>query len=221
MVQKIQYSPRKSPVQARSLATVEVILEATIQVLTFQGLAQLTTARVAERAGLSVGSVYQYYPNKQALLLAVLSKHLENVVHTVEFICHAQRGKSLEEMAMAITLGFVAVKLQRPEVSRALYSLPTDKEIDSIVARATTRGQLAICDLLATCPAARFPNLSLVASVLAGSLIGPVQLMLTGTVPVERKDDLTDHLVRMTTAYLKSVSQHGAPPRSKTKALKH
>ena len=50
--------------------TVEAISEATIQVLLAVGLDRLTTTRVAERAGVSVGTLYQYYPNKQALLYA-------------------------------------------------------------------------------------------------------------------------------------------------------
>ena len=60
--------PRKTPVQRRSRVTVDAILEATIQVLLAEGLARLTTTRVSERAGVSVGTMYQYFPNKQALI---------------------------------------------------------------------------------------------------------------------------------------------------------
>ena len=60
--------PRKSPVQARSTASVEAILDATIQVLLAVGIERLTTTRVALRAGVSVGTLYQYFPNKSALL---------------------------------------------------------------------------------------------------------------------------------------------------------
>ena len=57
------FEPRKSPVQARSTVTVEAIYEATIQVLLSDGLPRLTTTRVADRAGVSTGALYQYYPN--------------------------------------------------------------------------------------------------------------------------------------------------------------
>ncbi|ABE33346.1 bacterial regulatory s, tetR family protein [Paraburkholderia xenovorans LB400] len=63
---------RKQPQQARSQATVDAIFDATIQVLLADGLQRLTTIRVAERAGVSVGTLYQYFPQKQALLFAVL-----------------------------------------------------------------------------------------------------------------------------------------------------
>jgi AcrR family transcriptional regulator len=70
---------RKSPVQARSAATVAALHSAAIQVLTRDGLSRCTTTRIAERAGISVGSIYQYYPNRDALLAAALEGHLERV----------------------------------------------------------------------------------------------------------------------------------------------
>ena len=64
--------PRKSPRQARAKATVDAIVEATTQVLLEEGYDQFTTARAAERAGVSVGSLYQYFPNKAALVSAMI-----------------------------------------------------------------------------------------------------------------------------------------------------
>src|ERR1700750_601694 len=59
---------RKAPRQRRSKQLVEDILEAAIRVLSREGAARFTTARVAETAGVSVGSLYQYFPNKEAIL---------------------------------------------------------------------------------------------------------------------------------------------------------
>src|SRR5580704_11368515 len=73
------FQARKTPLQRRSTVTVEAIAEATIQVLLAVGSDRLTTTRVAERAGVSVGTLYQYYPNKQSLLHAVLEAHLTRV----------------------------------------------------------------------------------------------------------------------------------------------
>ncbi len=61
-------SSRKEPRQARSAQLVSDILEAAVRVLTQDGARRFTTARVAERAGVSVGSLYQYFPNKEAIL---------------------------------------------------------------------------------------------------------------------------------------------------------
>ncbi|PMR71945.1 TetR family transcriptional regulator [Billgrantia endophytica] len=63
-----QLSSRKQPQQARSTELVAAILQAAVQVLAEEGVTRFTTARVAEKAGVSVGSVYQYFPNKAAIL---------------------------------------------------------------------------------------------------------------------------------------------------------
>lgn len=65
---RVQVSSRKQPQQARSADLVAAILEAAAQVLAKEGAQRFTTARVAEKAGVSVGSLYQYFPNKAAIL---------------------------------------------------------------------------------------------------------------------------------------------------------
>lgn len=69
--------PRKLPKQARSKVTVDAMLTATAQVLTLEGYDRTTTARIAERAGVSVGSLYQYFPNKDALIAALIAHHAD------------------------------------------------------------------------------------------------------------------------------------------------
>jgi len=66
-------SSRKAPKQARSAELVSAILEAAVQVLAKEGAQRFTTARVAEKAGVSVGSLYQYFPNKAAILFRLQS----------------------------------------------------------------------------------------------------------------------------------------------------
>ncbi|WP_341962835.1 TetR family transcriptional regulator [Pseudomonas sp. RC10] len=66
-------SLRKQPKQARSEASVSIILQAAVQVLAKEGATRFTTARVAEKAGVSIGSLYQYFPNKAAILFRLQS----------------------------------------------------------------------------------------------------------------------------------------------------
>ncbi|MBZ9648547.1 TetR family transcriptional regulator [Sphingobium sp. 3R8] len=73
MAQNPRISSRKAPQQARSNDLVTAVLEAAVQVLAAEGAARFTTARVAERAGVSVGSIYQYFPNKAAILFRLQS----------------------------------------------------------------------------------------------------------------------------------------------------
>ena len=69
----LRLSARKQPRQQRSTEAVAAILQAAAQVLAAEGAARFTTARVAERAGISIGSLYQYFPNKAAILFRLQS----------------------------------------------------------------------------------------------------------------------------------------------------
>lgn len=69
--------PRKSPKQSRSRVTVDAIVEATAQLLRERGPDGTTTARIAQRAGTSVGSLYQYFPTREALVAAIATRHLD------------------------------------------------------------------------------------------------------------------------------------------------
>src|ERR1700740_2538648 len=101
------FEPRKTPIQARSAVTGASVREATIQVLLSHGAERLTTTKVAERAGVSVGTLYQYYPNKRSLLFAVLENHLNKVAARVEAACQSARHKPLAEMIQEMVEAFV------------------------------------------------------------------------------------------------------------------
>ena len=75
MARKPLTKPRKQASQERSRATVDALIEATARVLTKVGFDKATTNRIAETAGVSVGSLYQYFPSKEALVVAVIDRH--------------------------------------------------------------------------------------------------------------------------------------------------
>jgi AcrR family transcriptional regulator len=77
-------SPRKTPSQARSAITVEAILDAAIRIFEDEGYRSATTVKVAARAGVSVGSLYQYFPNKLALLAGVKQRFLRGLFVRLE-----------------------------------------------------------------------------------------------------------------------------------------
>src|ERR1700722_15668504 len=118
--------PRKTPLQARAAVTVEAICEATIQVLLSHGADRLTTTRVADRAGVSVGTLYQYYPNKQSLLFAVLEDHMNKVAAAVEAACERACNQPLSEMIKQVIEVFVDVKMERADISGALYQVSAE-----------------------------------------------------------------------------------------------
>ena len=121
--QKPQISPRKQPKQARSTGLVSAILEAAVQVLAKEGAQRFTTARVAEKAGVSVGSVYQYFPNKAAILFRLQSDEwrqttelLRNILadrekpplERLRILVHAFIQSEVDEAAMRVALGDAA-----------------------------------------------------------------------------------------------------------------
>lgn len=77
-------SPRREPKQQRSRQTVDAVLEAVQRVLRRDGAESITTNRVAEAAGVSIGSLYQYFPEKQAIFMALHDRHAERVRHALE-----------------------------------------------------------------------------------------------------------------------------------------
>ncbi len=76
--------PRKRPVQSRSRQTVATILQAAAQILVQRGYDRTTTNAVAERAGVSIGSLYEYFPNKEALVAALAEAHVADLIERVD-----------------------------------------------------------------------------------------------------------------------------------------
>lgn len=80
MARKPLTNPRKHASQARSRATVEALIEATARILVRESFAGVSTNRIAEEAGVSIGSLYQYFPSKEALVAAVIDRHHDELM---------------------------------------------------------------------------------------------------------------------------------------------
>jgi AcrR family transcriptional regulator len=91
-------NPRKLPEQDRSRATVDAIVDATARVLVKHGYDAFTTNRVAEKAGVSVGSLYQYFPNKEALLSELMRRHVMEIERGVEEMAEMARSAPLADV---------------------------------------------------------------------------------------------------------------------------
>lgn len=83
MRQASDLQPKKQPVQARAQATVAALLDATARLLAEEGYESVTTNRVAEVAGVSIGSLYEYFPNKQSLVAAALARAMREIAAEV------------------------------------------------------------------------------------------------------------------------------------------
>jgi AcrR family transcriptional regulator len=203
---QVLLEPRKSPVQARSAASVDAILEATIQVLLRVGKERLTTTRVALRAGVSVGTLYQYFPNKSSLLQAALKRHLDEVTEAVERVCREQEGNTLQQMATALINAFLGAKMRDAKTSVALYSVSSDVDAAKIVRRMGVRSNKALVAMLeTTCePLARDPQL--VASMIQGAMAGVSRRLLESDAPEKEFDGLREELIFFVCGYLEACS---------------
>lgn len=154
-------SARKQPQQARSTELVAAILEAAIQVLAKEGAARFTTARVAERAGVSVGSVYQYFPNKAAILFrlqsdewrqthdllsGILADRQRPPPERLRALVHAFIRSECEEAAMRVALDDAApLYRDAPEARQAQAS--AKRTIRAFMREALPRASDATCQL--------------------------------------------------------------------------
>jgi len=120
MPANVRTTPRKRPRQERSKATVDAILEATAQVLVEHGYDKTSTNRVAKRAGVSIGSLYQYFPNKEAMVGELVDRYSGRVLALIlgELGAHADRPPT--ETAPMLVNAMIGLKRENPALARVL-----------------------------------------------------------------------------------------------------
>lgn len=129
MPPKSSATPRKQPKQERSQATVEAILSATTHILTENGYDQLTTNRVAERAGVSIGSLYQYFPNKEALIFALAEHHANEMVRLAQHHLEGLSDRTIPEVLRQIVKAALAAHAVNPKLHRVLHEQIPHSEV--------------------------------------------------------------------------------------------
>ncbi len=113
---------RKTPVQERSRRTVDEILGAAARILVEDGYSALTTNDVAAAAGVSIGSLYQYFPNKDALLRALVERHLDAVERSLATQADRWRAKRPDSEEWSRSFVDLLVAANDSELDRLLYS---------------------------------------------------------------------------------------------------
>jgi AcrR family transcriptional regulator len=111
---------RRVPRQRRAALTVEAILDAVVRVLKREGVAAVTTNRVAEVAGVSIGSIYQYFPDKRAMFIALHRRHVEQIDRRIERVLVEHAGSALEELIPAMLTVMIDAHTADPELYELL-----------------------------------------------------------------------------------------------------
>jgi AcrR family transcriptional regulator len=198
------FQPRKTPIQARSSASVEAILQATLQDLLAVGKERLTTTRVALRAGVSVGTLYQYFPNKSALLQACLRRHMDRVAGAIEQICEQHRQQPLETMVEALVQAYISAKMGDGKASAALYAVSADVDGAVIAKAAQARSHRVVAAMFAATSDRLAKKPEVIATVVLAVANGVVRRLLEARHPEREVDQLRTELLIVVHAYVRS-----------------
>lgn len=159
---KARLEPRRPPVQQRSKATVEAVLTAAAQVFEERGYTGGTTNRIAEAAGVSIGTLYQYFLSKEALAVALLERHIEETQRQMrEWVGHMVTERhTLREALEDYIGGMLGVHVSRPRLQHILLEeTPLPKHVHLLLLDAEHQLAKTMAGLLYTYAEVRHPQL--------------------------------------------------------------
>jgi AcrR family transcriptional regulator len=195
-------STRRTPRQARARSKVDAIFEATTQVLEKEGRARLNTNRIAERAGVSVSTLYQYFPNKDAILLALARREMElHRTAVIDAVTEATRHDDPERDRLMLR-ALIHASAQRRRTRRLAQETLVVSGYEAELAR-TAQDVSALLverpDVLASHPRALSPQALF---VLTRAVHGVMGAMLREDSPFERESQLEDELTKLVRAFV-------------------
>ncbi|MCC6849220.1 MAG: TetR/AcrR family transcriptional regulator [Deltaproteobacteria bacterium] len=197
--------PRKRPRQARSQRTVDAIVKAAAQVFSRRGYAGTTTNHIAERAGVSIGSLYEYFPSKDALLAAIMEAHIAEAeaVLTRAAAEVAGRARDLGGTIRHLVRAMIALHARDRELHRVLFEeAPLSRRLRQALREVEERIVGWVVGLLDAHPEVRVADVPLAAAIVVRTveaLTHNLVLHGQGDAPVEA---YTDEIVRLATRYL-------------------
>jgi AcrR family transcriptional regulator len=189
-------SPRKRPRQERSRATVEAILQAAAYILVERGWEALTTNAIARRAGVNIASLYQFFPDKQAIVAELERRHVAETRKKIAEVFLRHRGDRLEARARTLVEAGIAAHRVEPELHRVFADVvPHDRH--------ERRDPFVVAGAIAELSELGLPHPDLTAWIVA-----VVSHAVVHEAIVERKADvesgaLADELVWLLVRYLK------------------
>lgn len=205
MPPQLSQKPRKQPKQARSIATVEAILEAAAQVFCEQGYTGGTTDKVAIRAGVSIGSLYQYFPNKEALLLALAERHMEEgfLLIREKLAAALITQPPLKQLLRHFVEALIVLHQVNPDLHRVLFNeapLPPSFTAEKEAAERKFAGELVA--LFQQYPEVKAEDMSVSCYLLVQAVEGLVHGYILYPPKDIEADKLVHEIVRMLYRYL-------------------
>jgi len=134
MAHRARITPRKQPQQERSRATVDAILDATARILVQDGYDGASTNRIALKAGVSVGSLYQYFPSKEALVAALIDRHMEEMSARFAAQMSDLAGEDPRVVVREVIRGMISAHQVEPRLHGVLTEqIPRVGKIDKLL----------------------------------------------------------------------------------------
>jgi AcrR family transcriptional regulator len=204
MARKPLTNPRKQASQARSRATVDALVEATARILVRDGFDKASTNRIADMAGVSIGSLYQYYPCKEALVAAVIDRHNRRIMRRVRTVLTEIASQPIERAVRRLVA--VAIEAHRidPELHRVLAEqIPRVGRLENVEALNREGYALFRGYLETRRDALRVRDLDLAALVCATSIEALTHAaVLRHTEMLRDVDALIEEITRLISGYL-------------------
>jgi AcrR family transcriptional regulator len=209
-IRRVQHlEPRKRPLQQRSQATVEDILTAATQVFEAHGYAAGTTNRIAERAGVSIGTLYQYFPNKEAVAVALLERHLaEGMRGLREWVGRAvAQSGGLDGALRVFVDGMIDLHADRPRLQHILLEeTPLPPRVHDALLGAEEEAARTVAGLLRLYPEVRRGNLTRAAYLAVQTVESLTHRFATHPAPALSRHAFAAELVALLSAYLTSAT---------------
>jgi AcrR family transcriptional regulator len=194
-------SPRRRPRQARAQATVEAIVKATAHVLVAEGYDRASTNRIAHAAGVSIGSLYQYFPSKEALVAALVESHVERMCQALTQTLTEETPNDLTSRARVLVRGMMAAYTVDHELHHVLcQEVPKVGELQRVYGFEAHLAEVCRGHLFSNCPCVRLTDVDRAVFLLVNAVPGVIRASLhanPGTMGNEGLvEDLTDMIVR-------------------------
>lgn len=197
--------PRKQPKQTRAELTRQRVLEAAAHIFAEHGYSAGTTNRIAERAGVSIGSLYQYYPNKDAILVELMTEHVEAGMTSTRRHLACGLPESLADTLRLFVRATIENHRDRPDLHRVLFEqAPRPPEFLAMLHEAESTIVALTQDLLIRHPQVRVGDTATAARIVVAAIESLVHRLVAGPTPIDPQR-CEDGLVDMLTRYLEGA----------------
>jgi len=201
---RIRTAPRKKPAQKRSRATVDAIVAATARVLVRDGYDALSTNRVAREARVSVGSLYQYFPGKEALVAAVMEQYASRMQENIAArLQDAGTAATAEEVATEMIRAMLAAQQSEPRLHRALVEqVPRIGALRRLHELFTNYERLVAAWLGENLERIEVRDVDTAAFVLVAAVEGLVNRAILDRAELVSSGKIEEHILRLVLAYV-------------------